>query len=68
MTRRLTLAEAPELMTFTAAARVLGIGKNLMTSAVRSGRVPTVQLTETCRRIPKAALAKLLLIEEGKAG
>ncbi|HXJ49376.1 MAG TPA: hypothetical protein VNF91_09435 [Candidatus Acidoferrum sp.] len=65
---RLTFDDAPALLTFGQAAELMGLGKNLITAAVRSGRVPTVQLTETCRRIPKAGLAKLLLIEERTSG
>ncbi|MHB8611204.1 MAG: hypothetical protein ACYDAL_02085 [Candidatus Dormibacteraceae bacterium] len=66
--RRLTIAEAPALMTFGQAAEVLSVGKNAVTQGVRSGHIPVVELTPTMRRIPRAGLSRLLLIEEGKAG
>jgi len=57
---RITFEDAPALLTFRQAAELLSVGKNAITEGVRSGHIPTVQLTATIKRIPRAKLAALL--------
>jgi len=53
-----TLAVKPE-----EAARMLGIGRNLVYEMIKSGEIPAVRLGERRLLVPIAALEKLLDVE-----
>jgi excisionase family DNA binding protein len=45
------------------AARILGIGRNAAYEAAARGEIPTIRIGRL-RRVPKAALRKMLFLDE----
>jgi len=59
MPDRMTLAEAPDVLTVEQTAALLAVGRGTAYEAVRTGEIPSVRIGR-CIRVPRHALEELL--------